>query len=104
MDFFNKIWKCIEIRESLQARRLSQIERLDKIVEKATPDVCPEITGKFFVSYLKFSIQTARVTVGNLDCEEASKQLDVIDAKLSSIEERLPLCGLTESDLRKIFA
>lgn len=104
MDFFNKIWKCIELRESLQERRLSQIQRLNAIVEKTDPGECPEVSSRFFVSYLQFSLKMAKVTVGNLDCDEASKQLSVIDNVLTQIESKLPLCKLTPVDMTKIFS
>lgn len=103
MEFFNKVWKCVEMREKLQERRLAQIDRLIKVVDTTEAEKCPVISSHFYASYLKFSLEIAKVTVGTLDCEEAGRHLDRIDSTLSLIELQLPLCGLTKTEVSTFF-
>jgi hypothetical protein len=103
MEFLNKVWKCVEMRERLQERRLQQIDRLEKVVSISETEKCPVISSHFYASYLKFSLEIAKVTVGTLDCEEAGRHLDRIDATLSLIESSLPLCDLRKEEVSAFF-
>lgn len=102
MDIFSRVWKCMELRESLQERRLAQIERMKKVID-ATSSGCPETSSHFYYTYLNFSLNLGAKTVGSIDCDEARKNLDVLDRVLSRIESGLPICGRNKEEVENFF-
>ena len=103
MEVFNKIWKCVELRESLQTRRISQIEKLTNIVRETSFSECPEKTSQFYSSYLLTSLEIAKNTVGALDCEITEKNLEKMDGILARIERLMPICTLSSVEIRDLF-